>query len=127
MARRTTEHPAMALMRHEARGHMRMFLTDLDNHDAAELAKRPHHAAFAWIMHTHATWLTFASVEPRKYAPGALMARSYGADDTRFYFWDGAVFVRCGSAHAVDGMLAAREDELRERERAGRRADQGVM
>lgn len=113
MGRRNTEHPALALMRREAQGFMSRFQTDLEVHDARLLEQAPPGDAFAWVLHTHATYLTFADVAPRKHRFATMFVEAYGARDSRFFFWTGAVLVRCASAAALDTMLGEHEDSLR--------------
>lgn len=124
-ARTPTVHPALALMRHEATGYMTHFITDLTVHDAAALERRPNDA-FAWCLHTGATYLAFMGPDPRRQKFAAMFVGAYGADDTRFFFWNGAVLTRYRCAAALDAQIADYESELRDRKRRAWCADRGI-
>lgn len=126
MRKRRAEHPALALMRHEARGYLTRFITDLETHDAAALAKHAPHEAFGWVLHPGATWLTFTSSDHRPHRFAATFIGAYGPDDCRFFFWDGSVFTTYRCAWALDERIAEHEESLRESARAGELADRGV-
>jgi hypothetical protein len=117
----------MALMRHEARGILSpTYARDLDVHDAGTLAAHGFRDCFAWILHPMATWIGVTSVSRRTTPIAETFVWAYGLGQCRFFFWTGAVFVRCPSASALYTMLATAEECLRERERAGALADGGI-
>jgi hypothetical protein len=124
--RAIAQHPALALMRHEAKGYLVRFETDLNVHDAAALATHRPTDAFAWVLHSGATYMAFMGAEYRKHAVARMFVNAYGADESRFYFWDGACLTRYGSASALDERIADFEEQLRERARAGELADRGI-
>lgn len=124
--RKTPEHPALPLMRYEANGHLVRFITDLTAHDAAALAQHKPHDAFAWIVHTGATWLTFMGPSHRTFRFAGVFVGSYGADECKFFFWDGAVFAQYRSANDLDDRIARYEENVRERAHAGDLADRGL-
>jgi len=124
--RAMTEHPALALLRHEAKGFLVRFETDLTRHDAAALATHRHTDAFAWVLHPGATYMAFMGPEYRSQKFARMFVNAYGSDDTRFYLWNGACLTRYGSARELDERIADFEEQLRERARAGERADRGT-
>jgi hypothetical protein len=58
--------------------------------------------------------------EHRSHRFARMFVEAYGADETRCYFWDGAVFTLYKDATALDERIAEYEHELRERVSAGR-------
>lgn len=123
MARnKVVAHPALALMRHEANGHLTRFVTDLTVHDASALARHAPGDAFGWIVHTGATWLTFMSRDDRRFKFALTFCRSYGAEECKFYFWDGIVLAQYKSASELDDRIARYERDMRERSTIARSA-----
>jgi hypothetical protein len=123
--RSAVDHPALALMRHEAKGYLTRFPTDLDVHDAAALAQRPNDA-FAWVLHTGATWFGFMCADIRRRDFAQMFVHAYGADECRFFFWDRAVLTRYPSAAALDERIAEYERGLRDEHRRALLADRGI-
>jgi len=113
-------------MRHEANGHLTRFITDLTVHDATALARHAHTDAFAWIVHTGATWLAFMSPEGRSFKFAGVFVGAYGADECKFFFWNGAVFAQYKSAADLDERIARYEHTMRDRRHAGELADRGI-
>ncbi len=108
------EHPALAFMRHEAKGYLIRFETDLTKHDTEALARRPVNA-FAWILRPDSTFLAFAGPEYRGdlFARMVMVVQAFGSDGCRFYFWDCATLVEYPCAMALDERLARYEANLR--------------
>jgi len=120
------EHPALALMRSEARGILVRFQTDLSVHDTLALSKHAPTDAFAWILHPGATWFAFMGPEHRNTRFAGVFVGAYGPDECRFYFWDGSTLARKQCAIDLDEHIEQYEESLRERRRAGELADRGV-
>lgn len=119
-------HPALALMRHAANGHLTRFQTDLTVHDATALAAHAPTDAFAWILHTGATWLAFMGPGHRTFKFAAVFVHSYSAEQCRFFFWNGGVLTEYRCAADLDDRIEDFEHELRDRKRASELADRGV-
>ncbi len=119
-------HPALALLHHEAQGYLVRFETDLTVHDAAALATHRRTDGFAWCLHPGATYMSFMGPEHRSNRFARMFVGAYGADNTRFYFWDGYVLTRFRSASALDDRIEEFEHELRDRKRRADLADRGI-
>jgi hypothetical protein len=102
---------AALLAESERVGWPERFQSDLTEHDRASLAERCPTDAFAWVLSQGATYLVFPSPVPidgaGTYAhrmPRAC-AESFGRENCRWYWWDGARLVAVDSAEALAGRL----------------------
>ncbi|HEY4266724.1 MAG TPA: hypothetical protein VGM94_00900 [Galbitalea sp.] len=127
---RTTEHPVMAYMRYEARGFVTSFMTDLTNHDAAALSKRPHDECFSWIVNPCGTHIAFPHQSDCNGAWSTRFAvevmRAMGPDNLRYFWWDGTHLVRIKCAADLDDKMAEHEATLRETAKRAHLAEMGV-
>ncbi len=102
---------AALLAESERVGWPERFPTDLTEHDHAALAKRSSTEAFAWVLSQGATYLVFPSPLPidgagtyAHWMPRAC-ARSFGRENCRWYWWDGARLIAEESAEALASRL----------------------
>lgn len=128
MGTKPTEHPALALLRSEAKGYLTNFRTDLEVHDAAALVRYPHSHGFAWILRPDATFLSPMSGARRANRFAAMVVGAFGADGLRYFFWNGVrvSLTRVESATSLDALIDEHETGLRSRHTAGLLADRGV-
>ena len=101
-----------ALLAESARvGWPERFKTDLTEHDQRTLSERRPTDAFAWVLSQGATYLVFPSPLPidgagtyAHWMPRAC-ARSFGRENCRWYWWDGARLIAVESAEALGNRL----------------------
>jgi hypothetical protein len=108
---------AALLVEAERVGWPERFQTDLTEHDQRTLAERRPTDPFAWVLSNGATYLVFPSAVPidgaGTYAhrrPRAC-AESFGRENCRWYWWDGARLI----AEETPEALANRLEETGER------------
>ncbi len=135
-SRKRPEHPALPYMACVAKPVLLRFVNDFAVHDVCALKNADPAEAFSWILRPDGTFLAFAHqpLTPAEHRAklgtarrfAAMVVSSFGADECRFFMWDGYRLQRYACAADLDAAMAAHEDMLAERKRAGDLADRGV-
>jgi hypothetical protein len=111
MNERTMQHYDALVVESQRTGWPERFPTDLTTHDQAKLSTRDAREAFAWVLARDATYLVYPSRRPidgaghYAYEMPRSCKSAFGADNCRWYWWDGANLLEVGSAEALSERL----------------------
>lgn len=75
---------------------------DLEYHDLAYCHRRDSAEPFGWVLRRYGTF----AVASGGYEAAAGIAKAFGADECRWYFWDGRVLIQHATAKALDEALS---------------------
>jgi len=89
------------------------FATDLTTHDRAYLAQHDDAEPFAWVLMTDGTILTYPSRRPidgagtMAHIMPRIVCHTFGAENCRWYWWDGNALINVRSAADLGALLRA--------------------